>query len=222
MRAILLQTDDLLRGSGVFGSIPPARRPYWCLPLIIVSFAPMCGVFIGSFGDGGVDRALQMFYSAVKLPLLLAATSVVCLPAFFVLNTILGLRDDMREAVQAILAGQAGLSIALASLSPLMRVFYCSTGSYRAALLFDAGMFAIATAAGHLVMLRDYRRLIDRRPNHRVGLCAWLVMYAFVGIQMGWLLRPFVGSPGSPVSFFRDEPFSNAYVVVGHLIFGLR
>lgn len=37
---------------------------------------------------------------------------------------------------------------------------------------------------------------------------------------MGWILRPFVGSPDIPVSFFRAEAFSNAYVVVARLILG--
>jgi hypothetical protein len=33
------------------------------------------------------------------------------------------------------------------------------------------------------------------------------------------MLRPFVGAPGLPVTFFRDEPFSNAYVAVAKLFF---
>ena len=49
---------------------------------------------------------------------------------------------------------------------------------------------------------------------------AWLILYAFVGIQMGWMCRPFVGAPTLEPSFFRAEPFSNAYVVIAHLVFG--
>jgi hypothetical protein len=43
------------------------------------------------------------------------------------------------------------------------------------------------------------------------------VIYAFVGIQMGWLLRPFVGAPNQPVQFFRRENWDNAYVIVTRL-----
>ena len=39
-----------------------------------------------------------------------------------------------------------------------------------------------------------------------------------VGIQMAWLLRPFVGNPDLPVQFFRREGFGNAYEVVVRLI----
>ena len=35
-------------------------------------------------------------------------------------------------------------------------------------------------------------------------LRAWLGVYAFVGIQMGWVLRPFVGQPDRPTA--PEEP----------------
>jgi hypothetical protein len=49
-------------------------------------------------------------------------------------------------------------------------------------------------------------------------LLAWAALYIFVGIQMGWMLRPFIGDPAAPVGFFRPEPFSNAYEVVARLL----
>lgn len=220
MLAALSRTDDFLRGTGPFTPAARTSRPVWWLPVIVLAFGPVYGGVMGSFNVGSADRLWLVLYSAVKVPLLLFATSAVCLPGFFVLNTILGLRDDFRDAVQAILAGQAGLSVVLASLAPLTRFWYCSTLSYRGALLFNAGMFTVAAVAGQMVMLRYYRDLIRRHRSHAVMLCAWLVLYAFVGIQMGWTLRPFVGAPGIPPAFFRDEPFTNAYVVVAGLIFG--
>jgi hypothetical protein len=186
--------------------------------LIIVGFAPVYGGVMGSFDLSSPDRTWQIVYSACKAPLLLFATSVLCLPGFFVLNTICGLRDSFRDALQAILAGQAGLSVALASLSPLTRLWYFSTESYHDALLFNIFIFMIATGAGQIVMFRYYRVLIRRHRLHRHMSAAWLMLYAFVGIQMGWMFRPFVGAPGMPVTFFRAEPFSNAYVVVARII----
>ena len=53
-------------------------------------------------------------------------------------------------------------------------------------------------------------------------LWLWMLLYAFVGIQMGWMLRPFIGSPALAVTFFRPEPFSNAYEFVLRLIVGGR
>lgn len=187
---------------------------------MILCFAAVYGGFMGSFHFVFVERLRQVFYSGVKVPLLLFATTLLCLPGFVVLNTLLGLRDDLRESLQAILAGQAGLSIVLASLGPITRFWYFSSTSYRGALLFNTSIFAAATIAGHLLTIRYYRALVARHPYHRIAQYAWVVAYAFVGIQMGWTLRPFVGSPDMPTSFFRNEPFSNAYVVIVRLVFG--
>lgn len=41
----------------------------------------------------------------------------------------------------------------------------------------------------------------------------WLFLYAFVGIQLGWSLRPFFGTPGSPFQLFRERE-GNIYVSI--------
>lgn len=201
----------------------PDRAPAWrTLMVVILLAAPVYGAFMGSFSLCA-DRALMIVYVAVKLPLLLAATTALCLPGYFVLSTVLGLRDDFPRAIRAILASQAALALALASLGPLTRLFYFSGATHRGALLFSALMFTLATAVGQVILLRHYRPLTAhpaRGRRHRLMLWAWVVLYAFVGMQMGWMLRPFVGAPGLPVTFFRDEPFSNAYVVIVRLFFG--
>ena len=33
----------------------------------------------------------------------------------------------------------------------------------------------------------------------------WLLVYAVVGAQMGWLLRPFIGDPNVPFTWFRHR-----------------
>ena len=117
MRTALAHADLFLRGGGPFLPERAASRPGWWLPLMVVAFSPIYGAFMGSYEFASAERLLMMTYSGVKVPLLLFATTALCLPGFFVLNTVLGLRDDFREAVHAVLAGQAGLSIALASLA---------------------------------------------------------------------------------------------------------
>lgn len=216
----LALVDSFLRGAGAFYAPSVSRqRGRWMLALILV-FAPLYGACMGSFPCTSPERALQLLFAAVKTPLLLLATTALCVPAFFVLNTLFGLREDFVAALQAILSGQAAVSIALAALAPLTVLWYASVDSYRAALLFNAGVFAAAAFAGQIVTRREYAALIARRPAHRRMLIGWIVLYAFVGIQMGWTLRPFLGAPEEPPSVFRQEPFSNAYVVVLRLVIG--
>jgi hypothetical protein len=45
-----------------------------------------------------------------------------------------------------------------------------------------------------------------------------IIVFAFIGIQMGWLLRPFIGNPTEPVRFLREDAWGNAYLAVLHMI----
>lgn len=41
------------------------------------------------------------------------------------------------------------------------------------------------------------------RPQHVLSI--WLFLYALVGAQMGWILRPFIGSPELTFDWFRTR-----------------
>lgn len=157
-------------------------------------------------------------FSAVKVPLLLLGTFGISLPSFYVLNMLMGLSRDFRDAVRALVATQAGLSVVLASLAPYTALWYLSVSDYRAAVLFNASMFTIASFSGQWLLRTYYRPLIEKNSKHRPMMWAWMFVFALVGIQMGWVMRPFIGSPGAPAEFLRSSGWSNAYVVVGRLI----
>src|SRR5205814_2992282 len=99
----------------------------------------------------------------------------------------------------------------LASLAPFTLFWYASVTNYQAAILFNTLMFAIASVSAQFLLYRYYRPLIARNALHRMLFRVWLILYAFVGIQMGWVLRPFVGDPSKPVQFFRPGAWGNAY-----------
>ncbi len=191
-----------------------ARR---VLPVIIVAAAAY-GAVMGSFGGSLQQRWLQMLFAAVKVPMLLGVSFALTIPSFFILSTLLGLRADFRPAVRAVVTAQAGLAIALASMSPFVALFNASSLDYRAAILFNGGMFAIATLIGHILLRRFCRRLIAANRRHRTMLRAWVIVYAFIAVQMAWVLRPFVGDPSVPTTFFRHGAWGNAYLVVWDLI----
>jgi hypothetical protein len=220
MTGYLYQLDELLRGrTAITQSGRVARAVAW-LSLQILVFGVAYGTAMGTFGGVFGERFWQVAYSAAKVPLLLLVTFCIGLPSFFVLNTLYGLRDDFGEAVRALLATQAGMTLILASLAPFTMLWYASSADYSSATLFNGGMFAVATFSAQWLLRQFYRPLIARRPRHRWLLRGWLVIYAFVGIQMAWVLRPFIGDPRQPVQFFRDDAWGNAYVAVAQLIWG--
>ena len=47
-------------------------------------------------------------------------------------------------------------------------------------------------------------------------MIAWFVLYAFVSIKVGWVLRPFIGDPALPTEFLREgkwaeNPYANLF-----------
>ena len=213
--------DDLLRVQG--WALEPGRSVRRILQLIILltTFGVIYGAFMGSYPGPSGPRITQMLYSGIKVPLLLLATFTLSMPSFFVLNTLLGLRQDFAQSLRALLATQAGLTIILASFAPFTAFWYVSVDNYNAAILINAFLFGAASISAQILLHRFYQPLIKRNPRHRLLRRFWLIIYAFVGIQMGWVLRPFIGNPDSPTHFFRQEAWGNAYEKIFSIICNL-
>ncbi len=216
MDSLLARADDVLRHRP--RTAKTRGDEIVAVAILVAVFGLVYGAAMGSFGGLLGQAALQIVYSAVKVPLLLLVTFALSLPSFYVINSLLGLSRDFREAVRALVAAQAGLAIVLASLAPFTLFWYVSFADYTAAVTFNTAMFAVASFAAQWIVRGYYRPLIQRNPHHRWMLRAWIVVYAFVGIQMGWVLRPFIGAPGTPVQFFRAEAWDNAYVIVARML----
>jgi hypothetical protein len=218
---ILLRAYDVLRATPWAVREGRTARRLMHLGVLVVVFGVVYGAVMGSYAGVFGERFLQVVYSAAKVPLLLMLTFALSLPSFFVINTLLGLRSDFAYAVRALVATQAGLTIILASFAPFTVLWYASFGDYRAAILFNAVMFGTASISAQWLLRRFYEPLIQRNKQHRLMLRGWLVIYAFVGIQMGWVLRPFIGNPNSPTQFFREEAWGNAYVRLAQIVINL-
>lgn len=216
MAELWSDVDGLLRAEGQFARTERSV-PLWRIVLLVVIGGFAYGAVMGSFAG----RPLQSLYSGIKVPMLLLGTSAIVLPNFYVLNTLLGLRDDFAAALRGVLAAQAVVAIALAALAPITLVGYASTGHYPTAMRVNFALFALATLAGHLGCEKFYRDLVARDRKHQIARYAWTALYVFVGIQLAWVFRPFVGDPHMATAFLREDAWSNAYVVVTRQILGL-
>jgi hypothetical protein len=72
-----------------------------------------------------------------------------------------------------------------------------------------AGSGAEAEPAGPLEPVRD--RAVSEHVKTVFRL--WVIVFGLVGAQMGWVLRPFIGSPNLPFSWFRHRE-SNFFMAV--------
>jgi hypothetical protein len=204
---VLAEADSLLRAEGRF-AVQARGVPFLHLAVILAAGGFAYGCVMGFHGG----RPLQALYSAVKVPILLGVTTCICLPSFYVANSLLGLRGDFAAACRGVLASQATIAAALGSLSPIIGIVYLSIDGYHLATVSNGILFTCSTAAGQAMLARHYRPLVGRNPRHRVTRALWLVLYVFVAIQMAWVLRPFIGSRDLPAQFFREDAWSNAYV----------
>jgi hypothetical protein len=216
-RGFFSDVDAVLRGS----SARPDRGATvsWLHSVgYVVVFGCAYGALMGTFGGVTGERLWMVLFAALKVPLLLVITFLVCIPSYFVLNTLFGVRDDFAEAFNGLVATQAALTILLLSLAPYTLLWYASVADYNAALFFNAFIFGSASMAAQWVLQRYYRPLIARNPRHRTLMRIWIVLFAFVGIQTAWVLRPFVGAPDLPPQFFRAEAWGNAYVALANKV----
>ena len=218
---MISRADAVLRGEGGADAAARPGRAAVQLAAVAVLAAAAYGAVMGSYAAVHGGPALQVAYSAVKTPMFLLVTFAITLPSYAVVSTLLGLRDDLGHALAALLAGQAAVAIALLSLAPLTLFFYVAVGDYSAGILFNGVVFALASFGAQRPLRRRFLELIRRNRTHLWLLRAWLAVYIFTGVQMGWALRPFVGSPTAKVVFFRGGEWDNAYVIVARMVWRL-
>lgn len=210
--------DDFLRGAGSFAVDAPLTGKLKWLFIFILIGGGAYGVVMGSLTGLEPGRYHQLIYSGIKVWILFLVTFGLCLPSFFVVNTVAGLRDDFGLALRAVVATQACMAVVLGGLAPLTGLFYLSSTDYDLGVFFNGIAFFVASLSAQIVVRRYYRPLIQKNPLHRRMMRFWFLLYVFVGIQMAWVLRPFIGDPLYDVSFFRPGAWGNAYMEVFKLI----
>lgn len=171
-----------------------------------------CGAAYGA-ALGAWNGPLLAAYAAVKLPVVLLATTAVTLVFNSAAAAAMGCRARLREVAEVTLGGMAVASVLLASLVPVVVLFDLSMPPAGSAartthnLLYLLHTAAVGTAglAGVGVMWRALRALSGSRGTAARVLCVWLASLAVVGGEVAWALRPFVGSVYLPVVFVRPD-----------------
>jgi hypothetical protein len=213
------------------------------LSVAAVPLGVVYGLFMGLYAvmRGGPGSGLQLLATALKVPLLFLLTLLVTLPSLYVLSALARSRLSFTHTVRLLLAAVTVNLALLASLGPVTAFFTLSTESYPFMILLNVAFFAISGLVG-LVFLRKAldvvfepepmaaspsagagpvagttaARALEAMPRQDSAgrvFNAWTLIYAVVGAQMGWILRPFIGAPSEPFQWFRERQ-SNFFVVV--------
>ena len=77
-------------------------------------------------------------------------------------------------------------------------------------------VYSHTASATHLLVGQCYNTCTCRR-----AIILGIVLFAFIAIQLSWMLRPFVGHPAQETRFLREDAMGNAYIEIGHMVIRL-
>ena len=217
MRTLFKHIRDLCRGEPetfLRGFEHPTRTLAAYTFLIVVG-AGVYGATIGLW-----RAPLQALYTAAKFPMVILFTTAGNALLNGMLAQLMGLRIGFRQSVLAVTASFAIASVTLGSLSPVTLFMTFNTPpltagnatlSHSTNLLFHVAIIAFAGVVGNVSLYRLLSRICQDGATARKVLLSWLAGNAFLGCQASWIMRPFIGSPGLPVEFFRSDAFDGNF-----------
>ena len=189
------------------------RSPSWglfCAAVILLG----CGLYGTSVGLW--RSPVQSLFTGVKIPLLIFLTCAGNAVLNGILGQVLGAGLGIRQTSSVIVLSFVTAACILGAFSPLAFFVLYNTPPLASLGVITGHSITLIT---HVVIIAyagimaNYRLLSLLRyfsPNYTTALTtllAWLGGNLLLGSQLSWVLRPFIGSPGLPVEFFRSEPF---------------
>jgi hypothetical protein len=190
--------------------------------LMISSFCffAVYGAIIGAF-----HSPLQMLSSAIKLPALYLITLLICLPTLYIFNVLFGARQTIAQHFTYLLTAVAVIAILLCGFAPVTLFFLITVNDYHFFLLLNVAILGLTGILGVSFLYQVMKPIASDDTSDSVKIRTsilrfWLVLYGFVGSQLGWTLRPFFGSPGQFELFRAREGsfFSGVWVALLNLL----
>ncbi len=202
--ASILRTAELLlrNPSAVLAQVQAGGPELRELPLRLTVCA-LAGFGVFGFLLGFTRSPLAGLAAAPKLMLVGLGSLAVCLPALHVYGRLLGARISALQAVCEALVALATTGLTLLGLAPVWLAFantvnHPPTGYFHV-MLGSLGFLGVAALRGVWVLVKGLRA----QSRTVIHLLAWTALYGMVGVQMAWVVRPFVGNPGSATVVIR-------------------
>jgi hypothetical protein len=163
----------------------------WILT-IVVGMA-LVGAALGAFRGGA-----QIAYAAIKLPLVLLLTAALSAPVLSAGRLALGRRASLAQDLALVVTALAFGSLVLVAQAPVLLAMTALRVGYHEAILVTAVCFTIGGLASVSVLLRG-------AGDALAALAILLGVFAVVGSQLAWTLRPYLVRPRS-----QEVPFVRA------------
>jgi len=174
----------------------------------------------------------QALYVGLKFPLIILLTTLGNALLNAMLAPLLGLNLTLRQSLLAVLMSFAITSAILGAFSPLLAFVVWnapamtpdvkSTLPYALIKLTHVVVIAFAGVAGNARLFQLLTQLGGSKAVAKRVLVAWLAVNLFLGSQLTWIARPFIGAPQLPVAFLREGALKgNFYENVFSAVTGL-
>jgi len=189
--------------------------------ILFTALTAFYGLIMGCYSG-----PLQALTAAVKVPVMFFLSLAVCFPAFFLIQYILGSRMTLSVMTGIILSGFVLTGAIMVSFTPVIVFFILTGGDYHFLQLMHVAVFALSGVFGMKMVLDALRYSCEQKGVYpQTGVVVfrfWVVILAFVGIQLAWNLRPFMAERGEPYGLFRkyEGNFYSAVVYSVDQLFG--
>lgn len=216
--------EQILRDrQGIFAEIRAGEGLGEKMRAMVISSIALLAIYGAVMGS--THSLWQALSSAAKLPLLFLATLVICAPTLYFFNLIFGSNQSLSQNVVLMLTAITVTSVVLLSFAPIVLFFLLTSSQYQFFKLLNVGVFAVAGVVGVLFLAQGMQAVsIGTREGEDARkrlVWLWILVYAFVGSQAAWTLRPFVGAPSMPFELFRQlggNFYANIFVSIGELL----
>ena len=174
----------------------------------------------------------QALFTAVKFPVIILLTTLGNALINGMIAPLLGLDIPFRRSFAAVVMSFAVASAILGAFAPLIAFIVWNapplaatpgaTFVYNLLKLAHVGVITLAGVTGNARLFQLLAHLGGSRAVAARVMIAWLAGNLFLGAQLSWILRPFIGSPNLPVEFLRANALhGNFYENVFHAFTGL-
>ena len=184
--------------------------------LIICVFTFLYGIVMGSY-----HSILQSLVAGLKVTFLFLSAIIICFPSFFVIQQVLGSKMTLRQMVIIILSGFVLTSSIAFSFSPIVILFQVTGGNYHFLQLLHVAIFVFSGIFGMRLMAEALKFACEKKDIYpHIGVTVfkvWIIILAFVGIQIAWNLRPFLCNKTEDFKLFRKYE-GNFYTAIVYSI----
>lgn len=154
----------------------------------------------------------QMVASATKAPAIPLGALAITIPLLLAMNTASGGSATLPQALCIVLLPVGSMMLLLAAAAPVL-IFFGLTSDYDFFKLLNVLAFAASALFG---LLSTHAYLPPDLIRPRIYQ-VWILAYAATGVQIAWLLRPFLGDPESRFEFLRTRgPRMSFYTAITH------